>query len=386
LAPALFLAAMLGACEEVDYPSAISGGRIGMALELVADGFIDPVFVTQAPGNPDRLFVVEQGGLIWVVRDGVVLTEPFLDLTGSVSAGGERGLLGLAFHPLYLFNGWFFVSYTDVNGDTRVVRYSVSFDPDRADSDSGLEILFIEQPYANHNGGMLAFGPNDGFLYVGLGDGGGSGDPDDNGQDRSTLLGAMLRIDVQFSRETERYRIPATNPFRSDPASRPEIWAYGLRNPWRFSFDPITGDLYVGDVGQDSWEEVSVQLGSSPGGENFGWPRMEGTHCYRPATGCATATMTRPVYEYGHDEGCSVTGGYVYQGRAIPALLGRYLFADFCEGWIRSFVLDGGRATAVRDHTNELIPGDNVVSFGQDVFGELYVVARSGAIYRIAAD
>ncbi|MEX2467170.1 MAG: PQQ-dependent sugar dehydrogenase [Gemmatimonadota bacterium] len=378
---ALVLVVGLGACDEADVPSATIGARLPITLELVADGLDAPVFVTTAPGDDRRLFVVEQGGLVRVVRDGQLLSEPFLDLTTLVSFSGEQGLLGLAFHPLYGFNGWFFVNYTDTNGDTRIVRFSVSSDPDRADPDSGLEILFVSQPFSNHNGGMLAFGPDDGWLYIGLGDGGGSGDPGDNAQDLGTLLGSMLRIAVD--EPAEPYRIPADNPFLDVSTVRPEIWAYGLRNPWGFSFDPLTGDLYIADVGQDAWEEVSVQPGGSAGGENYGWPIMEGNDCFRPSAGCNTVGLVRPVFEYGHDQGCSITGGYVYRGSAIPELEGRYLFADFCAGWIRSFVLDGGVARDLQDHSDELDTGGNVTSFGRDNAGELYVVARSGEVYRI---
>lgn len=380
--PAALVLLSVGACEEVDVPDATSGGRFPVKLERVADGLEQPVFVTAAPGDARRLFVVEQTGRIRVIRDGQLLAEPFLDLSSQVSTGGERGLLGLAFHPGYVVNGWFFVHYTDSSGDSRVVRYVVSSDPDVADSGAALEILSVDQPYTNHNGGMLAFGPFDGALYIGYGDGGGSGDPDDNAQDLGTLLGTIVRIDVSLSVPSEPYRIPAGNPFRGTPEASPEIWAYGLRNPWRFSFDLANGDLWVADVGQNSWEEVSVLPGNEPGGQNLGWPRTEGTRCFRPSTGCNTTGLTRPVYEYAHSDGCSVTGGYVYRGSAVPSLRGRYLFADFCSGWVRSFLFENGRATDVRTHTT-LAPGGSVSSFGQDNAGELYVVTHEGGVYRI---
>ncbi|MDZ7780536.1 MAG: PQQ-dependent sugar dehydrogenase [Gemmatimonadota bacterium] len=381
----LALVLTLGACGEDDVPSGIIGDRLPIGLELVADGFESPVFVTAAPGYPERLFVVEQGGLIRVIRNGEVLPEPFLDLTSRVSTGGERGLLGMAFHPAYPGNGWVFVNYTDVDGNTRIVRYTVSGDtPDVADPESRTEVLFVDQPFSNHNGGMLAFGRNDGMLYIGLGDGGDAGDPDDNGQDPGTLLGSMLRIDVNLA--GEGYFVPTSNPFFDDPDARDEVWAYGLRNPWRFSFDPATGDLYMGDVGQNEWEEISVQPGGSPGGENYGWSVMEGTHCFDPSTGCNTTGLVLPVHEYGHDEGCSVTGGYVYRGAAIPELQGRYLFADYCSGWIRSFLLAGGEATDVQDHSDELSVDGSVASFGRDEAGELYVVVHEGEVYRIVPD
>lgn len=380
---ALALALTLGACGEDDVPSGVIGDLLPIDLELVADGFESPVYVTSAPADPERLFVVERGGLIRVIRDGEVSSEPFLDLTSRVSTDGEQGLLGMAFHPRYPVNRWVFVNYTDVDGNTRIVRYTVPGDtPEVADPESRVEVLFVEQPFSNHNGGMLAFGPNDERLYIGLGNGGGAGDPEGHGQDPGTLLGSMLRIDVNTGDE-EGYFVPTSNPFFDDPDARDEVWAYGLRNPWRFSFDPATGDLYIGDVGADDWEEISVQPGASPGGENYGWSVMEGTHCFDPPNGCNTTGLVLPVHEYGHDEGCSVTGGYVYRGTAIPELQGRYLFADYCAGWIRSFLLAGGEATDVRDHSDALAVDGNIVSFGQDAAGELYVVIHGGEVYRI---
>ncbi len=379
----LIVALTLGGCSDVDAPFGTIGARLPIELELVAQGFDRPVFVTAAPGDDRRLFVVEQGGLVRVVRDGALLAEPFLDLTSLVLSGGEQGLLGLAFHPVYTFNGWLFVNYTDTNGDTRIVRFTASADPDRADPGSALEILWVDQPWPNHNGGMLAFGPRDGRLYIGLGDGGGVGDPGNHGQNPGTLLGSMLRIDVGQSTSAERYRIPVGNPFVGVEGVRPETWAFGLRNPWRFAFDLLTGDLYIADVGDNAREEVSVQLGATAGGQNYGWSVMEGDRCFRPASGCNTTGLVRPVYTYGRDEGCAITGGYVYRGSAIPVLQGRYLFADVCAGWIRSFVLEDGVATAVRNHAAELDAGGNIVSFGRDNQGELYVVAYGGDVFRI---
>lgn len=383
LIPVLALLSM-AACGTNDVPSGVITDRLPAELELVVDGLDSPVFVTTAPGDfEDRLFVVEQGGLVRIVESGTLLSEPFLDLTAEVTAGGEQGLLGLAFDPAYGANGFFFVNYTDLNGDTRIVRYTVSADENVADESSALDILGVGQPYTNHNGGMLAFGPFDDYLYVGLGDGGSSGDPENYAQRPSTLLGSMLRIDVLGADAADPYFIPLANPFVNVQDFRPEVWAFGLRNPWRYSFDRQTGDLYIADVGQNALEEVSVQPASSDGGENYGWRRMEGTSCYNPSTGCNQGNLVLPVYEYPHSEGCSITGGYVYRGDAIPALQGRYLFADYCEGWIRSFELVGGVATDVRDHSDELAPGGNVVSFGQDNEGELYVVDHGGAVYRI---
>lgn len=372
---------VLGACDDPSGPVATAGSTIDARLELVADGLDAPVLVTPAPGDPSRLYVVEQPGRIRVIRDGVLLDEPFLDLGAEVTDGGEQGLLGLAFHPNFPFNGWFFVHYTDASGDTRVERYSIS-DLDVADPSSALEILSVAQPFTNHNGGMLAFGP-DGMLYLGLGDGGGAGDPQGHGQDPGTLLGSILRLDVTFPSGAAPYAIPADNPFVDAPDARPEVWAFGLRNPWRFSFDRLTGDLWIGDVGQDRREEISFEPFETAGGLNYGWSILEGSLCFRPATGCSAAGTVLPIYEYGREDGCSVTGGYVYRGRAVPELEGRYVFGDFCSGWIRSFVLEGGRAVDVREYPALAVEG-GVASFGEDLDGELYVVVREGRIYRIA--
>jgi glucose/arabinose dehydrogenase len=348
------------------------------SLELVVSGLASPVFLTAAPGDAERLFVVERGGRVVIIRNGAVLASPFLDIQDLVTSGGERGLLSMAFHPDFSQNGEFFVDYTDVNSDTRVARYQVSADPDVADPASGEVILTVAQPYSNHNGGQLAFGP-DGMLYIGLGDGGSAGDPLGNGQDPTTLLGAILRIDVDGGAP---YVIPADNPFVSDGEARDEIWTYGLRNPWRFSFDRQTGDLYIGDVGQSAWEEVDVQPAASGGGENYGWNIMEGTHCY-DATSCDQAGLDLPVLEYSHSEGCSITGGYVYRGSSLPILTGHYLYADYCSGWIRSFRYVGGEAVDLRDWSSALAPGTGISSFGQDALGELYVMTLSGDVFRI---
>lgn len=347
-------------------------------LELVASGLSSPVFLTAPPGDAERLFVVERGGRVVIIRDGTVLATPFLDIQGLVTSGGERGLLSMAFHPDYAQTGEFFVDYTDVNGDTRVARYRVSTNPDVGDPGSGEVILTVAQPYSNHNGGQLAFGP-DGMLYIGLGDGGSGGDPLGNGQNLGTLLGSILRIDVDGGAP---YAIPGDNPFVSDADARDEIWAYGLRNPWRFSFDRQAGDLYIGDVGQGAWEEVDVQPAGSGGGENYGWNVMEGAHCYN-ASSCDQTGLVLPVLEYSHGEGCSITGGYVYRGANLPTLSGHYLYADYCSGFIRSFRYVGGDAVDRRDWSSVLAPGTGISSFGQDAVGELYVMTLSGNVYRI---
>jgi glucose/arabinose dehydrogenase len=268
------------------------------------------------------------------------------------------------------------VSYTRQDGSSVLARYHVSADPDLADPASGSTILGLTQPYSNHNGGMIAFGP-DGYLYFGLGDGGSGGDPQGTGQDRSDLLGSILRLDVSGG---GAYAIPADNPYATSTSFRHELWNWGLRNPWRFSFDRQNGDLYIADVGQNAWEEVNVQPAGSGGGENYGWNLMEGDHCY--TSGCSQAGLTLPVLEYGHNQGCSVTGGYVYRGSAIPALVGHYVYADYCGGWVRSFRYQGGQATEQLDQA-ELRPGGNITSFGEDAGGELYILTQGGGVYRI---
>jgi glucose/arabinose dehydrogenase len=347
----------------------------GLRLVEVASGLSQPLFVTAPAGDP-RLFVVEQPGRIRIVSGGALLPTPFIDLTAKISSGGERGLLGLAFHPDYASNGFFYVYYTDTQGDTKVERYRVSANPAVADPASAQHVLSVAQPYANHNGGPLAFGP-DGYLYVGLGDGGSGGDPQGHGQNAASLLGKILRLDVNGAAP---YAIPAGNPFVGQTGKRPEIWITGLRNPWRFSFDHDAGLLYVADVGQNAWEEVNVVPAAS-GGLNFGWNLMEAAHCYN-GSGCAQQGLTLPALEYSHSDGCSITGGYVYRGSAIPSVRGHYFYADYCEGWIRSFRWDGSQAVDRRSW--ELGSIGNVTSFGEDSARELYVTSSSGRVYRFA--
>jgi hypothetical protein len=369
---------MLLACNATDSVRPPPGAP---ALHLVTNALTSPVFVTSPPGDTLRLFVVEQGGVVRVIRRDTLLATRFLDVTTKIDAGGERGLLSLAFHPQYAANGRFYVYFTNPNGDIRVVRYVVSGNPNVADSLSGDTVLAVPHPgHSNHNGGQLQFGPDD-RLYVGLGDGGGSGDPDGNGQDKHALLGKLLRLDVDGA---TGYTIPADNPFATDTSAAPEIWALGLRNPWRFSFDRTRGDLYIGDVGQGAWEEVDVQPALSNGGENYGWNVMEGTHCYPiGTTSCNQAGLTLPLLEYDHPTGCSITGGYVYRGTRVPALAGHYLYADFCTHFVRSFQYSGSQAVDRRDWTPQLDPGGNVSSFGQDQRGELYIMTLGGSLYRI---
>ncbi|HEU5322281.1 MAG TPA: PQQ-dependent sugar dehydrogenase, partial [Methylomirabilota bacterium] len=308
---------VLLACADASTPPPPPPPGAGVALARVPGAFSGPLYVTAPPADTARLFVVEKTGAIRIVRRDTLLARPFLDLTDSVSGGGEQGLLGLAFHPDYGVNRRFFVHYTDRAGDTRLVRYQVSSDPDSADYGSGVHLLFVDQPFANHNGGWIGFGP-DGYLYMGLGDGGSGGDPQGNGQNLGTLLGKILRLDVDGGTP---YGIPPDNPFVDSAGARGEVWAYGLRNPWRASFDRLTGDLFIGDVGQGGWEEISVQPAASAGGENYGWNVMEGTHCYAAPT-CDATGLVAPVTEYATRDGCAVTGGYVYRGTAVPAIAG----------------------------------------------------------------
>jgi len=347
----------------------------GLRATVVAEGLDAPLFVT-APAGDARLFVVEQGGRIRVIKGGRVLPAPFLDITARTRAGGERGLLGLAFHPDYAKNGAFFVNFTDLEGDTHVERFRVSNDPDRADAASAQLVVKVEQPYSNHNGGMIAFAP-DGKLWIGMGDGGSGGDPQGHGQNRRSLLGKMLRLDVD---RATPYAIPPDNPFANGREGRAEIWATGLRNPWRFSFDRGSDLVYVADVGQNKWEEVDIADARTPG-LNYGWNLREGAHPYG-APRVTAERLVEPAAEYSHSDGCSVTGGYVYRGRALGASLqGAYFFADYCSGWLRSFRWDGARATDRRQwRVGEL---GNVTSFGEDAAGELYVTSSNGRVYRL---
>jgi glucose/arabinose dehydrogenase len=349
-------------------------------LTRIASGLKSPVFVTNAHDGSNRLFIVEQPGRILVMKNGQLLPTPFLDIRSLVAFGSERGLLGLAFDPDFASNGVFVVDYTRNSGhvgDTVIARYKAAPGSDVADPRSAQTLLLITQPQANHNGGQLAFGP-DGYLYIGMGDGGAGGDqgaghaPQGNGQSLATLLGKILRIDVPA---TGAYTIPPTNPKLSSNA-RHEIWAYGLRNPWRFSFDRATGALYIADVGQGAWEEVDYRPASSKGGENYGWPVFEGTHPYR---GGSLKGDVKPVAQYPHSGGdCSVSGGYVYRGQKITAMYGFYIFGDYCSGRMRTLVNFRGRWTmSVLLDTSLLIS-----SFGEDEAGELYVVHLGGAVYR----
>lgn len=367
----------LAACDDGPSNGGPPAGEADIRLQQVASGLQSPVFVT-APANDARLFIVEQPGRIRIVQNGALLPAPFLDITGRVSAGGERGLLSVAFHPQYAANGTFFVNFTDTRGDTRIERFRVSADPNRADAASAELVLAVAQPFSNHNGGLVAFGP-DGKLYVGMGDGGGGGDPQETGQDPTRLLGKLLRIDIDAARP---YAIPADNPNAGRTDRAREIWAYGLRNPWRFSWDRTAGLLYLADVGQNRLEEINV-VPTTQGGVNYGWDEMEGSDCFEPSTGCDRTGKILPAVEYTHSDGCSVTGGYVYRGQDLPALRGHYFYADYCDGWIRSFRYANGAATGAREWDLENV--GSISSFGEDARGELYVVSHGGAVYRIVA-
>ena len=388
-AAGLTIAAVAGVSLFAVQPSAEAQARL--RAERMVTGLSASLFMTQAPGDADSFFILEQNtARIRIYRDGTLLPTPFLDLDALVSSGGERGLLGLAFHPDYATNGWFFVNYTNNSGDTVIARYTVSADPDVADPDSAETILNIDQPFSNHNGGMIAFGPNDGYLYIGMGDGGSGGDPQNNGQTRTTLLGKMLRIDVDNGLP---YTIPADNPFVNDPSTLDEIWAIGVRNPWRWSFDRATGDLWIADVGQSEIEEINFQAADSPGGENYGWRLKEGTQCYNPRTGCDPGGLTDPIYEYTHGGfpfRCSVTGGYVYRGEQIPLLQGAYFFSDYCSSQIWSLRYRNGNVVDFQDRTNDIDEADqidSVASFAEDASGELYILdLADGEVFKIVTE
>ena len=351
----------------------------GFTWAPVISGLVNPLDLTSPPDGSGRLFILEQPGLIRVVENGELLPTPFLDIRDRIESGGtEQGLLGIAFHPDYAQNRFFYLNYTGRrgNGDTVVARFQVSADdPNRADPGSEKILLQVEQPYRNHNGGGMAFGP-DGYLYISLGDGGSANDPQGNAQSLDTLLGKLLRVDVDGG---DPYAIPADNPF-ADGGGRPEVWAYGLRNAWRFSFDRLTGDLYIADVGQNQWEEIDFLPAGAPGGANFGWDYREGAHPFegQPPAGLA---LVDPIFEYQHGLGCSVTGGSVYRGQALPEFRGIYLLSDFCSGRVWGLLRDASGAW----QSQELFQtGLSVTSFGQDAQGELYLMDRAGgAVYQL---
>ena len=374
---------------------------------LIADGYKKPVFITSYPNNAKLLYIVEQAGLIKIINDGKKLSRPFFDINKRVvnpnRPGDERGLLGFAFHPNHTNNGKFYINYMDNDGNTIISEFSTNSKL-RADHKSERIILKLKQPYGNHNGGDIQFGP-DGYLYISIGDGGKAGDPLNAGQDLSSLFGKIIRIDI----EQKPYGIPKSNPFFGQKDKREEIWAWGLRNVWRFSFDKQTGDKYLADVGQNKWEEVNFEPASSKGGLNYGWRIMEANHCYDPKENCPTEGLIKPIIEYPNDanhpafafriieelsfsetdvEGCSVTGGYVYRGQKIKSMQGQYIFGDYCSGNIWTLKVVNGKAINFKNRTEEINIGGGefttyISSFGQDSDGEIYIIDYNGGIYKL---
>jgi glucose/arabinose dehydrogenase len=348
-----------GATTTGETTTEAASGAPRVRLVRVTNDVSAPTHLAAAPGEPGRLYVVEQEGRIVILEGRRVLSRPFLDIVDLVQSGGEQGLLSVAFHPDYESNRLFYVNYTDVDGNTRVVEYRArgARDPARV-----RELLFVEQPFSNHNGGQLVFGP-DGRLYVGMGDGGGGGDPEDRAQNLGDRLGKLLSVDV------------------ADPGARWRMEAYGLRNPWRFAFDRLTGDLYIADVGQSVWEEIDFLPRGSAGLENYGWDVFEGNERFEDEEPNPRGRLVSPILQYSHDEGCSVTGGFVYRGEAIPSAYGHYFYGDFCSGLVWSFAVRDGKATDEKRHPFQV---ESLSSFGEDLDGELYLVSLDGEIFRVA--
>jgi glucose/arabinose dehydrogenase len=358
--------------------TSVPATELNLEADLYAEGFSGPLYLTHAHDGSNRIFVIEKQGRIQILQDGKKLDTPFMDITSIVnSASSERGLLGLAFHPMYKDNGLFYVHYSDKQGDTAIAQYKVSADnPDLADPKSAKLLLHVDQPYPNHNGGEITFGP-DGYLYIGLGDGGSGGDPQGNGQNTQALLGKILRIDVNSG---DPYGIPSDNPYADGKNGRPEVYAIGLRNPWRFSFDRTTGDLYIADVGQNAYEEIHFQAAKTAPPLNYGWNIMEAAHCYRGSS-CDQKGLTLPIAEYEHSDGCSVTGGYVYRGTASPRMQGIYFFSDFCSGKVWALQ----RSADDKWQLTELMSRvGSISSFGEDEAGEIYLTDLTGGnIYHL---
>jgi hypothetical protein len=369
--------------------AAVAGTDI--ASVLFATGLSTVTHIAAPPLDPNRVFLVERIGRVRIVKNGTLLATPFLDIRNRTNSAGERGLFSIAFHPDFESNGRFFVNYTNTQGDTVIARYEAGANPDEADESSERIVLTIDQPFDNHNGGQLAFDPA-GYLYVGMGDGGSQGDPQENGQTDTTLLAKLLRLDVNVE-TPPYYAVPPSNPnfAAGDPLGL--VWAKGLRNPWRFSFDRLTGDLYIGDVGGNQREEISFTPAPSPGGENYGWNVFQGTLCHNPLPhypDCPNPPLgfTMPVLEYTHSEGCAVIGGAVYRGCRLPDLHGTYFYGDLCGAFIRTFEMSGGMATNHDDRTADLKPStgvafNSIISFGEDARGELYVSNNSGRVFKI---
>ncbi len=361
------------------------GEEIQLSIDvIVASGFVNPIYLTHAGDGSGRVFVVEQAGKIKILQNGEVIQEPFLDLVDVVQSGGERGLLSMAFHPDYVSKPYFYVYYTrKPDGETVVARYQTSGNPNLADPTSSKTLLTVAQPYANHNGGQLGFGA-DGYLYIGMGDGGSGGDPENYAQNVNSMLGKMLRLDIDHG---DPYAIPPDNPF-VNAEGLDEVWALGLRNPWRFSFDRETGDQYIGDVGQNNWEEIDFQFSNTPGGVNYGWRCKEASSTFNTSPPCDDSSfldsLIDPIAEYNHSAGQSVTGGYVYRGNLFPALSGYYFFADYVQGKIWS--LDASNPGQWSQPILELDTDINISSFGEDETGELYVLDYKGGTIRRLRD
>jgi glucose/arabinose dehydrogenase len=392
---ALLLAACGGGGNSGTGSPDLSPGTISLGLQQININLSFPVFATAPTNDANRLFIVEKNGAIKILDLNTLQLRPtpFLTVTG-ISTSGEQGLLGLAFHPNFAQNGFFYIYVSNASGDSEIRRYTVSANPDVADPTSTL-ITTISQlmpdgmtRFTNHKAGWIGFG-QDGFLYVALGDGGSGGDPGENAENRNSLLGKILRLDVDSpdafpTDPTRNYAIPAGNPFEGATPGADEIWAYGLRNPWRPSFDRGTGDFYIADVGQGAREEVNVatQVNGGGAGLNFGWDIMEGSLCFEPAN-CSSAGLTLPLVEYDHGQGCSITGGYVYRGNAVQALQGTYFYGDFCAGFVRSFKLVNALATEQTSWPSLSVAPGNITSFGEDAAGELYIMTSGGGLFRI---
>ena len=354
-----------------------SGGSPTLSLRSKGT-FSSPIYVTYAPGAGGFLYVVEQGGTIRVIDHGTVKRQPFLNIQNRVLSGGEQGLLSMAFDPRYRSNHLFYAAYTKADGALEVDEFHAASNT-RGNKNSRRRVIVVPHPDAgNHNGGQLQFGP-DGYLYIGMGDGGSANDPGNRAQTLSDPLGKILRIDVDNG---DPYSSPASNPFLTRTGARPEIWAYGLRNPWRFSFDRATNDLWIADVGQGAWEEIDFQPSTSIGGENYGWRRMEGTHCFNPGAGCNDGSLVLPVIEYDHSNGaCSVTGGYVYRGSVSPRLYGTYVYGDYCNGVIWGATRAGNGTVTSTVLANTTL---SISTFGEDLNGEIYVTDYgNGRLYHL---
>ena len=377
----LFSTGLLIGCSDNGSNQGSQPQSSSVGLQTISSSLSSPVFMTAPAHDTNHLFIVELGGRIRIfdITTGFLLPDPFLDISGLISTGGERGLLGMAFDPQYNTNRRFYVYYTaNTTGNIVIARYNAP-NPNLVDFSSATPLLTVGHPNTNHNGGMLAFGP-DACLYAGVGDGGGSGDPNNNGQNRFSLLGKLVRIDPNTGGACSNV---ISNPFLPDVGA-PELWSLGLRNPWRFSFDRITGDLYIADVGQNAREEIDVAVSPNAGRQaNYGWRLMEGFLCFNPSSNCNSGGLTLPVLDYPHlNEACAVTGGYVYRGSALPAMQGTYFYADFCAGFVRSFRFQNGQPTNQTEWPLLSPPGKSVTSFGEDADGELYIMTLGGGLFK----